>query len=357
MRRSILAEPPVLDMHHCTIERIPVQQAMSAKPNEAHNTDSHIEVLSHPSGWKFHSFHRHILNERERKDLAAGFRQQLRKLFPSFASSEHTIPDEDDDDIHWDNFKLHIPPMLFARDIMRFDFKSRGSVNISAQDALFCWLCQHVPEVCEEHPLNVVQVPYAKKWVNRLANIQSPGAAAHHHATISHGITPIQETSKHTVHTPVSASTPVATHADTHLDATPTEHLSTTITTIRASDWTYTTDYCCTLTQDTQTSTDDKDHHLVVHGQTFHQTNIYPLHHDHQSNAASTTSLPPSPWMVTPQATCGIDYDMLRRRDLPILFYDEMTLYEVLYRIHSTHTHSILPRNVVTMMLLMMCIG
>lgn len=332
MRRSILAEQPVLDLHHCTTERIPVQQVVSAKPNEAHNTDSHIEVLSHPSGWKFHSFHRHILNERERKDLAAGFRQQLRKLFPSFATSEHSIPDEDDDDIHWDNFKLHIPPMLFARDIMRFDFKSRGSVNISAQDALFCWLCQHVPEVCEEHPLNVVQVPYAKKWVNRLANIQSPGAVAHHHATIAHGITPIQETSKHTAHAPASASTVVATHVDAHADAVPTEHSATTITTIRASDWTYTTDYCCTLTQDTQTSTADRDHHLVVHGQTFHQANIYPLHHDHQTNGSTASS--PSPWMVTPQATCGIDYDMLRRRDLPILFYDEMTLYEVC-TIHS----------------------
>lgn len=326
MRRSILAEQPVLDMHHCTTERIPVPQVTSAKPNEAHNTDSHIEVLSHPSGWKFHSFHRHILNERERKDLAAGFRHQLRKLFPSFATSEHTIPDEDDDDIHWDNFKLHIPPMLFARDIMRFDFKSRGSVNISAQDALFCWLCQHVPEVCEEHPLNVVQVPYAKKWVNRLANIQSPGAAAHHHA---HGITPIQETTKHIAHAPASASTSVTTHVDAHVDAVPTEHSATTITTIRASDWTYTTDYCCTLSQDTETSTADRDHHLVVHGQTFHQTNIYPLHHDHQANASTASS--PSPWMVTPQTACGIDYDMLRRRDLPILFYDEMTLYEVQY--------------------------
>lgn len=333
MRRSILAEERVLETFHCSTEKIPVA-VTTARSNEAHNTDHHIEVLVHPSGWKFHSFHRHILNEKERKELAANFRQQLRQMFPSFSTS-HPITEEDDDDLHWDNYKLHIPPMLFGRDIMRLDFKNWGSVNVSAQDALFCWLCQHVPEVSNEHALQVIQVPYAKSWTNRLAALPIPGSPsvnnAHHHIQPIHGsVNSIQDVTK-SAH---AHSQPPPAHTDATL-ASPaskqhSDHLP--ITTIKASDWTYSTDYCCSLLhtplQASAEQENQEEQQFILHGQTFHRSNLYPLHHKN----TSSSSLPAAyhtPWTVTPQTTCGIDYELLRRRDVPILFYDEMTLYEV----------------------------
>jgi hypothetical protein len=313
---------------------------MVSVSNEARNADQHIEILSHPSGWKFQSFHRHILNGRERKDLAALFRKHLRQLFPSLAT---TLVEEDDDDLHWDNFKLHIPPMLFGRDIMRFDYKSWGSVSVSAQDALFCWLCKHVPEVCNEHALQVIQVPHAKKWAGRLSTApMSPSPTVTHYLTPGHGTNPVQETGKYNVsHASFQPASPVSPDgippppSPSPAGATPgtpqRTHFSTDghppLTSIRASDWTYSTDYCCSLLHtndnDSSSSMQPSEHHFIVHGQPFHGSNIYPIQQEQSSGAQ-----PLSPWIVTEESTCGVDYELLRRRDMPILFYDEMTLYE-----------------------------
>lgn len=137
MRRSVVADTAVLEAHGCSVEHVPI--ATSQVAIEAHNTDHFVEVLNHPSGWKFQSFHRHILNEKERKSVAGCYRSTLKSMFPSLVNLQNN---DDDDDLQIDDYKLHLPPMFFGRDIMSFVCPHTGQLSINAGDAIFCWLSQ-----------------------------------------------------------------------------------------------------------------------------------------------------------------------------------------------------------------------
>ncbi len=82
-------------------------------------------------------------------------------------------------------------------------------------------------------------------------------------------------------------------------------------TNIQASDWTYSTDYCFTL------------HHACVEEDVDYEKIL-------GRTVVRALTLTESSFprvVIAPES--GIDMEMLRRRDLPILFYDELTLYEV----------------------------
>ncbi len=79
---------------------------------------------------------------------------------------------------------------------------------------------------------------------------------------------------------------------------------SAKISHLESPDWSYTTDYCLSVSVDKTV----KD--------VFRAREFQP-----QQTKDNIT--------VIPQTTNGIDFNMLQRRDIPILFYDEFTLYEV----------------------------
>jgi hypothetical protein len=125
------------------------------------------DVLEHPSGWKFHSFHRHILNEQENvltvkriKDLLAqefpSFREQQKKITTysteTVSVRENSLKEEaldeshtkdDDDHLEVNGYKLHLPPMLFGADLMLLSLpKNKGHLSMSSTDALYAWVAQ-----------------------------------------------------------------------------------------------------------------------------------------------------------------------------------------------------------------------
>lgn len=65
----------------------------------------------------------------------------------------------------------------------------------------------------------------------------------------------------------------------------------------------------------------------ILHGRSFSGQNTIDLPITSE-NKDETPEL--GRWIFEPVTESGIDFDMLRRRDLPILFYDEITLYEVI---------------------------
>lgn len=87
---------------------------------------------------------------------------------------------------------------------------------------------------------------------------------------------------------------------------------------IQTSDWTYSTDYCLTLTDWDSNKTPD----------------ILTARHFQPNNTNSNNNI-----TIVPESKSGIDFEMLQRRDIPILFFDEFTLYEVctVYTIHYQH--------------------
>ena len=77
-----------------------------------------------------------------------------------------------------------------------------------------------------------------------------------------------------------------------------------------ALDWTYSSDYCFTIgvKPPSQHATED----------------IITAYNILQSNSVG------SRWSISASESSGIDYAMLRQQDLPILFYDECLLYQVI---------------------------
>lgn len=134
MKRAVIAEPAILEQTGCHVTKRPYPPVL---PWRADLNDE-LEVLVHPSGWNFHAFHRHILAENERIAACKSMRRGLKSVFPDLRFDQSL--DSNDDDIWIDEYKLHVPPMLFGVGLMFLSFLNHGAVHISAEDALFCWL-------------------------------------------------------------------------------------------------------------------------------------------------------------------------------------------------------------------------
>ena len=120
--KAVVAELDILNQYDCSI-----------------SVNDNIDVFTHSSGWKFHSSHKSILKKNEINELISRINSSLRSRFSSLANLDEC--DKDDDHIIIDNYKLHIPPMLFDNDMHAISFESY-SINISAGDALECWAAQ-----------------------------------------------------------------------------------------------------------------------------------------------------------------------------------------------------------------------
>jgi hypothetical protein len=151
---------------------------------------------------------------------------------------------------------------------------------------------QHTQEAISQHPLEVPQVPYANKWMRRMTE---GGSLPTEHVGASATAT-------------VAASTAVTESSDI---------VSATFTPLHASEWTLSNDYCCTL--------------HAPPSPNAHETLRYDQLQDRTVLRATTLLQNTTKSVVRVEIAqqSGIDLEMLMRRDLPILFYDEITLFEV----------------------------
>ncbi|RYG64935.1 hypothetical protein EON64_12965 [archaeon] len=146
-QRFVFADEAVLKQHNC--QRVQEQYKLADIEGQWHIvrdedlSELQADVLIHPSGWKFHAFHRHILHEHETKKYVRRIKQQLLSEFPSVRGK---VPLEDEadwlqnDHMKINDFHIHTPPMLFGADLLLFENPLGGLMNVSATDAIYTWV-------------------------------------------------------------------------------------------------------------------------------------------------------------------------------------------------------------------------
>ena len=186
------------------------------------------------------------------------------------------VVERDDDVIVINGDHLHLPPMHFPKDILSIEHQaSETQISYNASDCIACWGLQH------KHPesMTILEVPYAKKWSD--ASLSS--------------------------------------------SATSTESIERSGFKQHKWDWTYSTQYNCSL----HFGPDSSGENLIAHSG---GVLVSPT-----TGAVVTSSVPESSADVhsrqrvwTPCEAGGIDIEMLRAKD-DILFFDEFILYQVLF--------------------------
>jgi hypothetical protein len=171
---------------------------------------------------------------------------------------------------------------------------------------------QHTKADQARRPLNIVQVPYASKWTTKLASSDS--------------CEPVGD--------------------------------AVVVSSVFRSDWTFTSDYLCTLSTakavdvySSEEADETRDCNPVVSTSVVVRSfDLLQVDCDASEPKLSVSlggclsSISPSlryssshtevaseqpRWSVVRRQTSGVDYDMLRRQDEPILFFDEFILYQV----------------------------
>ena len=152
MRRcATFADENVLHNHNCSRSEEFVDGFESQKSNNDRLISDRYDIFCNGS-WTIKSFHSNILNEHETSAMT----KELKAYIVNKYSSLHHILDSgatEDDSLCINGQKLHTPPMLFGRDILKLTV---GEVEISVKPchAIFCWaekvrsLCNYVITKC-----------------------------------------------------------------------------------------------------------------------------------------------------------------------------------------------------------------
>lgn len=192
MQKAIFAEPSILEQYSCRAEQVPHlflvkkedNQALLhdllenqhtaphvTPPSQASVTPSHhrvihydqryydhdveskyCDVLVHPNGWKFFSFHRHILQEHEIQQLLVRMKTQLLASFPSIQKEVGSNEKDwvSDDHLDVNGYKLHLPPVLFGIDVMFLEYhpnhlpssasSSQFAIAVDPSDSIYSWV-------------------------------------------------------------------------------------------------------------------------------------------------------------------------------------------------------------------------
>ena len=121
-------------------------------------------------------------------------------------------------------------------------------------------------------------------------------------------------------------------------------NLSSVVKSVRECDWTFSSDYLCTVlhTTNSTNSTITESAGLntihssingaaVLRAHSLPTEGAAPLHSAFCSTRTSATTVNevPTGWRVEAIHSSGIDVEMLKNQDEPILFYDEFLLYQV----------------------------
>ena len=151
-------------------------------------------------------------------------------------------------------------------------------------------------EKLANRPLTVLQVPCSTKWMSKLA---ADGFSFKSEESIN-------------LHTQKRQENDGLTISNTNAD----ELL--TLSTFKPPDWTFSSDYCFTLNKSICNDEDSRHRKFVV-GATDLGLSL--------ENVDKISTV--SGWEVSRDATTGIDMELLKQTDVPILFYDEFILYQV----------------------------
>lgn len=239
--------------------------------------------------WTFKSKHQRMLDSNEMIHLAA----DIATTIGGTTSSE--------DHVAISGHTLRLPAMVFGKDTFDFSYAAPSShspfsISLNALDALSCWAAQHSTENKEHVPLRIVQVPYAESWVGRHQSVIMAETAT----AISAGGT------NNTTRTDPSTPPVVASCA------------------VNIWDWTFSSDYCCTVgvvaAPGTDTPTDTDTVQTIASARA--------LSAERRLLSRGESAFSPSKIGWQKRDASGINYDLLRMRNVPILFYDELLLYQ-----------------------------
>ena len=222
-------------------------------------------------GWTFASFHDKMVDSL----TLDAMHEQLCAPFPEY--------------------KMHVPPMNFGMDVMRVSHSQSHSnqgetegegvtVSFNAKDALAAWSAQHAPARTQSRPLQLIQVPYAKGWVER--------SRPHNLSPTAREVPELKEGDSGGGVDGISIDESVA-------------H--------RPWDWTFSSDYCGTVSTGWGTAGEEPyavSLAAVEAASVFDETFLSASHGLHEDTRT------------------GVDLSLLRQRDVPILFYDEVLLYQ-----------------------------
>jgi len=292
--KAVFADKPTLEKHNCFKEE-----------------NGNIEILRNEStGWSFESLHSKIPNELELQNLIKGLKSSLRSKYNSLAvSDEGDDQEQDDDNFQINEFRLHIPPMIFDKDIMRLKV-GVNSISINAADALNLWASQHVEENLAERPLKIVKVPCSTRWMSKLA---SEGFSTD--ASTASGDKKDNASDKKLPESVFDIGT-----AAIATNATGAAQEPLILATNKAYDWTFGSDYCCTI--NSREAEADGGRRILGAIDLSSQTRLDDIQPKELETSAKGS------WKVFSESQSGIDIGLLRQTNVPILFYDEYIMYQ-----------------------------
>jgi hypothetical protein len=134
--RPTIAQDEVLTEFSCS------KKCSTLSPTVGENSRkscTYIDSLVHKAGWEFTASHTTILSEPELKDLTERLKESASRQFMSLGCLEAEWRKGDALEIN--KCKLHIPPMLFGKDVFVIKV-GRAALSINACDAVLCWAIQ-----------------------------------------------------------------------------------------------------------------------------------------------------------------------------------------------------------------------
>lgn len=194
--------------------------------------------------------------------------QELINLQVKISNQCH-VDSRDDDVIVIDGHNLHIPPMIFLKDILSIKHElSSTQFDFNAADAICSWAIKHT-----KPDLEILEVPYAKNWT-------------------------VEQTNEMKQH---------------------------------KWDWTYCSDYNCTITSSiTELSSVIVNEGKIIGSSISIPSSINSSNVINSQNTSSSDSTNFDCIHLSETSPGGIDLNLLRAQD-DILFYDDFILYQVNY--------------------------
>ena len=190
-----------------------------------------------------------------------------------------------------EQYHLHLPAIVFNNDVIRIQMRGDFQLELKAEDALRMWALQHLSNN-EEKSAPVIQVPYAKEWMEKSVFAQNGDKGEEADAEAAGNSSSRAGTQEG------GGGSPTSTSAS---DSVFIRVLENTDLNKKPWDWTFSTEYCGTVA-----SGAGENVPLSVMG--LRQRTNATLKCRRTSRS-------------------GIDYNLLRNRSDPILFYDEGVLY------------------------------
>ena len=184
------------------------------------------------------------------------------------------------------DYQLHVPPMVFDNDVIKLSIGS-FVLEFKAKEALRVWAQKHATT---NGILQVLEVPYAKEWKEK--------------SLFAQGKAPVTDTDQaggsDLPQSKPGESTSQAANED---ESVFTKVAQNTDMKKKAWDWTFSSDYCGSISNN------------GVSNESVTLTGLV--------TAGGKEIID-----CLPCTESGINYDMLRNRTDPILFYDEVLLYQ-----------------------------